>query len=184
MRRLVVGFICLLLVSCIQTTSNEVQQPEYGVIVVGPPSYFDNVKTFAWHPVAAKAFLDSKNDGRRAIDLYRESIESRMVGKGYQHIDSITADVIVSFGLAQESELSDETLYKGTSLSTGVQTFYHDHKKAEKGSIYIVFFRQNLTIPDWKVLAQGAMLPKMTTEEMEVRANEIVSMMLRKVPSK
>lgn len=182
MRRLFVVFICLFLMSCVQTTQDEAQ-PEYGVIVVGQPSYFSHVKTFSWHPVAAKAFLDSNNSGRKALRVYKEAIENELMDKGYQYLHASNTDVVVGFGLAQESQLSDETLYRGTSLSTGVETFYYDNKEAEKGSVYIVFYGRNLNIPDWRVLAQGAMATKFDEEERINRAKQVVSMMLRKVPN-
>lgn len=183
MKGLVIGFICFLVVSCVQTTVNEVQ-PEYGVIVVGVPTYFSHVKTFTWHPIAAKAFLDANHNNHNALDVYKKAIENNMVGKGYTYLDDLHADVVVSFGLAQESQLSDDILYQGTALSTGVETFYYDDKQAEKGSVYIVFFGRNLQVPSWKVLAQGAMLPKMTLDETRIRAEEVVAMMLRRVPVK
>lgn len=164
-----------------QTVDKEAH-PEYGVIVVGQASYFSYVKTFSWHPVAARAFIEDDDLSKNAIGQYKKAIETEMTSKGYVLVEQSQSDVIVSFGLAQESQLNDEVIYKGTQLSTGVKAFYVDDKEAQKGTVYIAFFGRDLSRPDWEVLVQGAIRPNANKTSNERRTNEVVSLMLRKVP--
>jgi hypothetical protein len=169
--------------SCVETTVSQTP-PEYGVITVGNPLYFNNVRTFSWHPVAVKVFLDGESKQQLAIPLFKELIEQQMLAKGYQLVANTENSVMMSFGLAKESLLSDESIYRGTKLSTGVEKFYFDNKPSEKGSIYITFYSGNLNSPDWKVLAQGAIASGLSDEESAQRATDVISLMLSKVPER
>ncbi|MFA0229261.1 DUF4136 domain-containing protein, partial [Vibrio sp. 10N.261.45.A7] len=104
--------------------------------------------------------------------------------KGYQLKQEGVGDVVVGFGLAEESELNDESIFDAIQLSTGVPFYDGEGKVAEKGSLYIAFFVPNSQVVQWQALAQSGIQPDLEPSESKKRITGFIEMLFRRMPER
>ncbi|SON52968.1 DUF4136 domain-containing protein [Vibrio tapetis] len=184
MKFLALALSSIFLSGCTQTTI-EPTLPSFGIIVVGQDSFFNGGQTFSWHKKSGKAFIGDDELERKILSTYQKAIEAELTSKGYHFVDDQSSGMKVAFGIARESELSDQTLFSRTQLDTGINSYGVDNKKAdEKGTIYIAFFRGQSNTPQWKVLAQGGYDPDSNHADIESRSTKLMTMLLNRVPKR
>nr|WP_202601766.1 hypothetical protein [Vibrio toranzoniae] len=98
--------------------------------------------------------------------------------------DFMKHDVVVGFGLAEESELNDESIFDAIKLSTGVPFYNDEGKLAEKGSLYIAFFVPNSEIVQWQALAQSGIQNDIEPSESKQRITGFIEMLFRRMPTR
>ncbi|MEZ9189549.1 DUF4136 domain-containing protein [Vibrio sp. 10N.286.52.F8] len=157
----------------------------YGVVTSGDFSFMKHgVMTYSWHPESEKVYLSQKYDETVVTDLVRDSIQEQLSSKGYQLKQDGVGDVVVGFGLAEESELNDESIFDAIKLSTGVPFYDGEGKVAEKGSLYIAFFVPNSEVVQWQALAQSGIQPDLEPSESKQRITGFVEMLFRRMPER
>ena len=141
--------------------------------------------TFAWYPSHSKTFLpDSAN--KTLFTRYTTSAITRiMQDKGYTLVDDIQqADFLVGYGLAIESELSDDEIFDKVGTTVGLSLNHLDPEQFQKGSAFIAFYQPLTLQPEWQVLAQGI---TENNKSEQARKNTIYAVMLsilNQVPSR
>lgn len=114
--------------------------------------------------------------------MVRNAIEDQLSARGYSSEQgSGISDVVVGFGLAEESELNDNSIFDAVQLSTGVPFYDGDGKIAEKGSLYIAFFVPNSQVVQWQALAQSGIQPDLEPSESKQRITGFVEMLFRHI---
>ncbi|WP_086968196.1 DUF4136 domain-containing protein [Vibrio coralliirubri] len=157
----------------------------YGVVTSGDFDFMKHgVMTYSWHPESEKVYLSQKYDETVVTDLVRDSIQEQLSSKGYQLKQDGVGDVVVGFGLAEESELNDESIFDAIKLSTGVPFYDGEGKVAEKGSLYIAFFVPNSEVVQWQALAQSGIQPDLDPSESKQRITGFVEMLFRRMPER
>ncbi|MEZ8612393.1 DUF4136 domain-containing protein [Vibrio sp. 10N.286.52.C3] len=157
----------------------------YGVVTSGDFGFMKHgVMTYSWHPESEKVYLSQKYDETVVTDLVRDSIQEQLSSKGYQLKQDGVGDVVVGFGLAEESELNDESIFDAIKLSTGVPFYDGEGKVAEKGSLYIAFFVPNSEVVQWQALAQSGIQPDLEPSESKQRITGFVEMLFRRIPER
>ncbi|MEZ8024613.1 MULTISPECIES: DUF4136 domain-containing protein [Vibrio] len=157
----------------------------YGVVTSGDFGFMKHgVMTYSWHPESEKVYLSQKYDETVVTDLVRDSIQEQLSSKGYQLKQDGVGDVVVGFGLAEESELNDESIFDAIKLSTGVPFYDGEGKVAEKGSLYIAFFVPNSEVVQWQALAQSGIQPDLEPSESKQRITGFVEMLFRRMPER
>ncbi|MEZ9576534.1 MULTISPECIES: DUF4136 domain-containing protein [unclassified Vibrio] len=157
----------------------------YGVATSGDFGFMKHgVMTYSWHPESEKVYLSQKYDETVVTDLVRDSIQEQLSSKGYQLKQDGVGDVVVGFGLAEESELNDESIFDAIRLSTGVPFYDGEGKVAEKGSLYIAFFVPNSEVVQWQALAQSGIQPDLEPSESKQRITGFVEMLFRRMPER
>lgn len=93
----------------------------YGVVTSGDFEFMEHgVMTYSWHPESEQVYLSQKYDETVVTDLVRDAIEDQLATKGYQlSQNGAVGDVVIGFGLAEESELNDDSIFDAIKLSTG-----------------------------------------------------------------
>ena len=92
--------------------------------------------------------------------------------------------MVVGFGLAEESELNDNSIFDAVQLSTGVPFYGGKGKLAEKGSLYIVFSVPNSQVIQWRALAQTGIQADLEASESKERISGFVEMLFRQMPER
>ena len=140
-------------------------------------------KAFAWHPTMFAVHASDEVDNEVVIKHMQAAITQAMQAKGY-HLASAheTPSVLVGFGLALESEMSDKEILKRAGLVAGLSTAGID-KEYEKGSVLVALFSPHNPIPVWRVLAQGFTDLDNSPEQREQRFERLLSSMLQSVPA-
>ncbi|MEZ8821952.1 MULTISPECIES: DUF4136 domain-containing protein [unclassified Vibrio] len=157
----------------------------YGVVTSGDFGFMKHgVMTYSWHPESEKVYLSQKYDETVVTDLVRDSIQEQLSSKGYQLKQDGVGDVVVGFGLAEESELNDESIFDAIKLFTGVPFYDGEGKVAEKGSLYIAFFVPNSEVVQWQALAQSGIQPDLEPSESKQRITGFVEMLFRRMPER
>ncbi len=180
------ALLAILAVGLTACTSQEVPPSHsYGVVTSGDFDFMKNgVVTYSWHPESEKVYLSQKYDETVVTDLVRESIQEQLSIKGYQLKQEGVGDVVVGFGLAEESELNDESIFDAIQLSTGVPFYDGEGKVAEKGSLYIAFFVPNSQVVQWQALAQSGIQPDLEPSESKQRITGFIEMLFRRMPER
>lgn len=139
---------------------------------------------FAWHPSLARVAAEVGVNDVKVVDLMRASMTKVMEAKGY-HLVSIddSPDLLLGFGIALESEMSDAEILDKAGLVPGLSTIGVDADKHEKGSVFVALFHPRMAEPAWRVLAQGFTDSEQSRDERQQRVDELVSLMLGAVPS-
>ncbi|MEZ8735722.1 MULTISPECIES: DUF4136 domain-containing protein [unclassified Vibrio] len=167
------------------TTQEMPPTHNYGVVTSGDFGFMKHgVMTYSWHPESEKVYLSQKYDETVVTDLVRDSIQEQLSSKGYQLKQDGVGDVVVGFGLAEESELHDESIFDAIKLSTGVPFYDGEGKVAEKGSLYIAFFVPNSEVVQWQALAQSGIQPDLEPSESKQRITGFVEMLFRRMPER
>ncbi len=168
------------------TTEPVPSRHDFGVVTSGDFTFMENgVQTYSWHPSSEQVYLSKNYDKTEVTDIVRSAIADHLVQKGYRQANvGAQGDVVIGFGLAEESELSDQAILNRLNLSTGVP-FYNDRgKKAEKGSLYIVFLLPNSTVIQWQTLAQSGIQSGLTHSELDQRISGIIDKLFRDIPNR
>jgi len=171
-----------LLMAC--TTAVPVESHDYGMVTSGDFSFMNqSVRTYSWHPNSERAYLSSDLDSAEVTKMVKMAIESEMNLRGYRlQNGQREGDVIIGFGLAEESVLKDSTIFDYTKLSTGIPFYDKDGNKVEKGSLYMVMYRPNMTQPLWQTLAQSGIEQGLARDQRQERITTYISMILRDLP--
>ncbi|WP_041410996.1 DUF4136 domain-containing protein [Shewanella pealeana] len=140
-------------------------------------------KAFAWHPTMFAVHASDEVDDQAVIKHMQVAITQAMQAKGYHLASAHEApSVLVGFGLALESEMSDKEILKRAGLVAGLSTVGVDDEY-EKGSVLVALFSPHNPIPVWRVLAQGFTDSDNTLEQREQRFERLLSTMLQSVPA-
>lgn len=168
------------------TTQEQPAAHDYGVVTSGDFEFMkDGVTTYSWHPQSEQVYLSQKYDETLVTDMVRDAIEEQLSEKGYRlEQDGSIGDVVVGFGLAEESELNDNSIFNAVQLSTGVPFYDGKGKLAEKGSLYIVFSVPNSEMIQWRALAQSGIQPQLESGESKQRISGFVEMLFRRMPER
>ncbi len=139
---------------------------------------------FAWHPSLARVAAEEGVNDDNVVGLMRASMTKAMEAKGYRLVSiDDSPDLLVGFGIALESEMSDAEILDKAGLVPGLSTVGVDADKHEKGSVLVALFHPRMAEPAWRVLAQGFTDSEQSRDERQQRVDELVSLMLGGVPS-
>lgn len=168
------------------TTQEQLPVHDYGVVTSGDFEFMKNgVTTYSWHPQSEQVYLSKKYNETVVTDMVRDAIEEQLTEKGYRlEQGGDVGDVVVGFGLAEESELNDNSIFDAVQLSTGVPFYDGKGKLAEKGSLYIVFSVPNSQVIQWRALAQTGIQADLEASESKERISGFVEMLFRQMPER
>jgi hypothetical protein len=168
------------------TTQEQLPVHDYGVVTSGDFEFMKNgVTTYSWHPQSEQVYLSKKYNETVVTDMVRDAIEEQLTEKGYRlEQGGGVGDVVVGFGLAEESELNDNSIFDAVQLSTGVPFYDGKGKLAEKGSLYIVFSVPNSQVIQWRALAQTGIQADLEASESKERISGFVEMLFRQMPER
>ena len=168
------------------TTEPTPMKHDFGVVTSGDFTFMNQgVQTYSWHPSSEQAYLSKNYDKTEVTDIVRSAIEDHLTQKGYRLANNgAQGDVVIGFGLAQESELSDQAILNRLNLSTGVPFYNEKGKKAEKGSLYIVFLLPNSAVIQWQALAQSGIQGGLTHSQLDQRISSFVDRLFRDIPNR
>ena len=168
------------------TTQDQLPVHDYGVVTSGDFEFMKNgVMTYSWHPQSEQVYLSKKYNETVVTDMVRDAIEEQLTEKGYRlEQGGGVGDVVVGFGLAEESELNDNSIFDAVQLSTGVPFYDGKGKLAEKGSLYIVFSVPNSQVIQWRALAQTGIQADLEANESKERISGFVDMLFRQMPER
>lgn len=177
----------LSLTGCTTATTAPKVNYSYGIATTGDFSFLPNqaVSTYAWKKGPVVARVSSELDGDRYLAVIRSLIDNEMAQKGYIKIDaSQSPSMLMDFGIATESKMNDQEIFKSTQISTGIQVAAAPGEKGEKGTIYVAAFAPNSDFPRWRVLAQGPTEQRVDDPQEHEEMQRIISLMLNTVPVK
>lgn len=181
------SFICsILLAGCVTSANNTPISSNLSLLTTGDLSFLtSNTRYFAIHPAISKAYVTDNIDSTKLMSQFETAITEQMVNKGYQQVSyTQSPDVLIGFGIATESQLSDERILSKVGLSAGLITEGVDNRKYEKGSVVIALFTPNQQLPKWKALAQGLTEQDRSDDNKQERINKVIQSMLKSVPVK
>ncbi|MGR5388453.1 DUF4136 domain-containing protein [Vibrio crassostreae] len=181
-----VALLALMAIGLTACTTQEIPPTHnYGVVTSGDFDFMKHgVLTYSWHPDSEQVYLSQKYDETVVTDLVRDAIQEQLSSKGYQLKQDGVGDVVVGFGLAEESELNDESIFDAIKLSTGVPFYDGEGKVAEKGSLYIAFFVPESEVVLWQALAQSGIQPDLEPSESKQRITGFIDMLFRRMPER
>ncbi|MBQ4888384.1 DUF4136 domain-containing protein [Shewanella sp. MMG014] len=180
-----ISLFAVLISGC--ATKEEVNKPapsRITMVTSGDLSFISSqVKSFAWHPTMFTVHSANKLDDAELVRHMRQSITKIMEQKGYHFAkDNENPNVLIGFGMALESEMSDAEIMKRAGLVAGLSTSGIDDD-FEKGSVLVALFSPNRIQPIWKVLAQGFTETGKPIEDREIRFDKLTGMMLSSIPN-
>ncbi len=186
MKFLLTVLCSLLLAGCVTSTNNAPTTNNLSLLTTGDLSFLtSNTRYFAIHPAISKAYVTDDIDSTKLMSQFETAITEQMVNKGYQQVSyTQSPDVLIGFGIATESQLSDERILSKVGLSAGLIMEGVDTTKYEKGSVVIALFAPNQQLPRWKALAQGLTKQDRSNDIKQERINRVIRSMLKSVPSK
>ncbi|MCK8044198.1 DUF4136 domain-containing protein [Shewanella sp. 1CM18E] len=174
----------ILLTACSSTGSEqEIAATRTTMVISGDLSSLNNGSTaFAWHPTMFAVHANDEVDEAMVSQHMQSALTQVMQNKGY-HLASLNEkpSILVGYGLALESEMSDKEILKKAGLVAGLSTEGVDDKY-EKGSVLVALFNPTSPMPVWRVLAQGFTELDKTPEQREQRFEQLLSSMLKPVP--
>ena len=175
--------LCLVIVSACTTSDLEPSLANRITMVTsGDVSLVS--KTYAWHHSMFAVHTKDKLDEESLRDHLRQSVNKVMAAKGYQQVAyTDSPQMLIGFGMALESEMSDTEILAKAGLVPGLSTHGVD-KKLEKGSVLIAFFNPSVKAPYWRVLAQGFTDHNKSIDKRAARFDDLSSMMLATIPSR
>ena len=181
-KSLILGGLSLSLLAC--TTVEKPRVNDYGVVTSGDFTFMEKgIKTYSWHSTSNKAYLSSKYNQTQVTDLVRQSIQKELSAHGFQlKENNVVGDMVVGFGLTEESILSDEQIFEAIKLSTGVPFYDGDGKLAEKGSMYIFIMVPNNAVPQWQAFAQAALKDGNEIGETKNRLDHFINKLFKNLP--
>jgi len=183
-KQLIPLILMFILAGC--TTTEYSNSNRLTKIVTGDLTHFPQQNsTFAWYPNHSKTYLPDSANKVLFTRYTTNAITRIMQDKGYTLVDDIQqADFIIGYGLAIESELSDDEIFDKVGTTVGLSLNHLDPEQFQKGSAFIAFYQPQTLQPEWQVLAQG--IAKNNTSE-QARKHSIYAVMLsmlNQVPSR
>ena len=140
--------------------------------------------TYAWHQTMFSVHTKNKQDEEPLRDHLRQSVNKVMAAKGYQQVAlTDSPQMLIGFGMALESEMSDTEILAKAGLVPGLSTHGVD-SKLEKGSVLIAFFNPLVKEPYWRVLAQGFTDHNKSVDKRAERFDDLSKVMLSAIPSR
>lgn len=181
---ILVGLV--LVVGCSSTDSEQQQMAatRTTMVISGDLSSLNtSSKTFAWHPTMFAVHANDSLDSDVIIQHMQNAITKVMQTKGY-HLAKAneTPSVLVGYGLALESEMSDKEILQKAGLVAGLST-EGVADKYEKGSVLVALFNPRTPMPVWRVLAQGFTDLDKTPLQREQRFEQLLATMLKPLPT-
>ncbi len=144
----------------------------------------EHTTRFAWHPSLANVVADERINSEKVVGHMQVALTQVMESKGYHLVDiNDSPDLLLGFGLALESDMSDAEILKKAGLVPGLSTAGLDPDQYEKGSVLVAVFHPMKLEPSWRVLAQGFTDFEQSAQERQARFDELISLMLGGVPS-
>lgn len=142
------------------------------------------IPTFALHPRLANVVPNEKINSYDVEILMRETIIKVMEQKGYQLVTlNDSPDMLVGYGFALGSSVSDQQILSKTGLVAGLSTHGVDMSEYEKGSVLIELYHPQQVDSVWRVLAQGFTNFEHEGEKRAERFEMLVNSMLGSVVS-
>ncbi|MEC4726952.1 DUF4136 domain-containing protein [Shewanella sp. D64] len=182
--------ICaLLLISTLSAcTVSEVMVPtshRTTMVATGDLGFLSpQTRDFAWHPTLAKVIADDRVDNDTVIKNMQFSLKKVMEAKGYRLVSNqYSPALLVGFGVALSSDMSDSEILNKAGLVPGLSTFGVDMEKYEKGSVLVALFNPKFPEPVWRALGQGFTDFEKDGAERQQGVNDFVSIMLISVPA-
>lgn len=176
MKRLAANLILvLLLIGCTTTESPKIQRVTK--IVTGDLTGFPSQhKSFAWYSSQDNAFLPANENRDLVISNTEASITKIMQEKGYNLVPiEQNPDFLIGYGLALESQLSDDEIFGKVGMVVGLSIDGVDQNRFQKGSALVAIYQPGDDMPKWRVLAQGF---TDTNKSMKNRKDNIYGVML------
>jgi hypothetical protein len=182
--------VAILLAGC--TTSEYPQTNGYNKVnqltkvETGDLTQFAQQKsTFAWYPGRGKTFLPETSNKALFARYTETSIIQIMQDKGYSFTSNVQqADFLIGYGLAVESELSDEQIFNKVGSNLGLSMSHLDPDKFQKGSALIAFYNQHTFQTEWQVLAQGIAKVGQSQQNRKEKIEAVMFSMLNHVPTR
>lgn len=174
--------LCLVIVSACTTSDLEPSLANRITMVTsGDVSLVS--KTYAWHQTMFSVHTKDKQDEESLREHLRQAVNKVMAEKGYQLV-AITdsPQMLIGFGMALESEMSDSEILAKAGLVPGLATHWVD-KKLQKGSVLIAFFNPFVEQPYLRVLAQGFTEYGKNIDSRSAVFDHLSQMMLNALPS-
>ncbi|MCJ2376788.1 hypothetical protein LNL84_08060 [Vibrio sp. ZSDZ34] len=178
-------FLLAILAGC--TTQTTAPSYSYGVVTTGDFSFLarNHNYTYAWQPGEAVAKVPDTIDADVYRAAIRQAIDEVMRVKGYSltHWETGPA-MLIDFGIATESGMTDQEIFDKTQISTGIQVSAEPGERGEKGTLYVAVFDPIYELPRWRVLAQGPTeSDNLSRPEDKKELQQIISSMLRPIPT-
>ncbi len=175
----------VLLVGCVSSTHTVPPSNNVSLLTTGDLSFLSHQsQRFAIHPSISQAYITDKLDSAQLTTQIESAIVTQMVKKGYIQVSyTQSPDLLVGFGLATETQLSDQEILSKIGLSAGLVTADVDSEKFEKGSVVVALFSPNQPLPKWKVLAQGMTEIERSDDSRQQRIDKLMQSMLRSIPA-
>ncbi|MCL1097389.1 DUF4136 domain-containing protein [Shewanella gelidii] len=159
LKLLLMPIVAIVMTACVSANHPSMQDPvaRTTMVMSGDIEQVKQLgKRFAWHPAVAKVIADNKLDSQQVIIRTQQYITEIMQQKGYQLAEnSRQADVLIGFGIALESSISDDEILSKAGLVAGLSSNAGTPSHFEKGSVFIGFSKPKQTQMIWRVLAQG-----------------------------
>ncbi|WP_394133011.1 DUF4136 domain-containing protein [Shewanella maritima] len=177
--------VTVLTMGCAQTTETDTAQSRLTMVISGDAAILSNDNALlGWHPTMFTIHTDSEQEEAEIQRHMRASLTKIMQQKGYRFANSNeSANVLIGFGLALESQMSDAEILERAGLVAGLSTHGVDDK-FEKGSVMVALFSPMQQQPVWRVLAQGFTNPNAKLTDREQRFDELALKMLHNIPVK
>lgn len=172
------------LTACVTSEHIETSPMRTTMVTTGDLGFISGKNSsFAWHPSLANVVAGERIDSDKVVRHMQDALTQVMESKGY-HLVSIdqSPDLLLGFGLALGSEMSDKEILKKAGLVPGLSTAGIDTEQYEKGSVLVAVFNPMQLQPAWRVLAQGFTDFEQSGKERQQRFDELVSLMLGSVP--
>ncbi|WOT04143.1 DUF4136 domain-containing protein [Shewanella youngdeokensis] len=179
---LLVGFVALS--GCSTTTASNNPQNRTTMVTTGDLAQLNRTSnTFAWHPTLAVVETHDKIDDHVVIGHMRQAIAKVLSAKGYRlATQQETPSMLVGFGLALESKMSDNEILNKVGIVAGLSSVSMNDEY-EKGSVLVAFFAPEQRLPAWRVLAQGYAENDKAVAERELPFEHFIASMLKGVPA-
>ncbi|MFT5808149.1 MAG: hypothetical protein ACI9LG_002450 [Moritella dasanensis] len=181
----IIPFILMFMLTGCTTTEYVTTTPITKIITGDLTHFAQQQRTFAWYPGQSKTFLPDSVNATLLTEYTEAAIAKIMQDKGYTFIDDAQqADFLVGYGLAIESELSDEEIFDKVGNTVGLVLSHDQATEFQKGSALIAFYKPQILQPQWQVLAQGIAKNKASTQARKNNIYAVMHSMLNKVPTR
>ncbi|NQZ93531.1 MAG: DUF4136 domain-containing protein [Moritella sp.] len=181
----IIPFILMFVLAGCTTTEYVKITPLTKIVIGDLTNFAQQQHTFAWYPNRSKTFLPDSANKTLFTEYTQGAITQIMQNKGYTLVDEPQqADFLIGYGLAIESELSDEEIFAKVGNKVGLVLNHLDPTEFQKGSAFIAFYQPQTLQPQWQVLAQGIAKNKVSTEERKKNIYAVMYSMLNKVPTR
>lgn len=181
----IIPFILMVVLTSCTTTEYVTTTPITKIITGDLTNFEQQQRTFAWYPGQSKTFLPSSANETLLTQYTEEAISKVLQNKGYILVETPQqADFLVGYGLAVESELSDEEIFDKVGNTVGLVLSHHQATEFQKGSALIAFYKPQTLQPQWQVLAQGIAKNKASNQARKNNIYAVMHSMLNHIPTR